>query len=143
MRFSIAACSRRTFLNLASSTIFTTMFMFLSGCNLGKSKLEQIVERMIEMLNYPHRARMIGLRYINEVPDVRELTFEQWAKKLLTALNLDPDNISREILRSLDVRLRKQVRQDFVNEDVVIVSGFMFSSTEITLCALAAIYTQS
>ena len=143
MRFSVAVCSRRTFLNLASSTLFTTMFAVSSGCSLGKTKLEQIAERMIEVLNYPARARLIGLLYIDGLPDVRELTFEQWTKRLLNVLNLDPENISREVLRSLDARLRKQVRQDFVNEDVVIVRGFMFSSTEIMLCSLAATYTQS
>lgn len=131
-----AACSRRTFLKVASSTLLIAS----SGCSLGKPSWEEISERMIGLLHYPERARLIGSLYIDATPEVHGLTFEQWAGELLRLLGLESDQITGEILNSLDQRIRRQIRQDFVDENVVIVKGFMFSKTEIMLCSLAASY---
>ena len=137
MSDSASACSRRTFLKLASSTLVIAS----SGCGFGKPDWEEIAERMISMLHYPERARLIGSLYLESNPDVRDLSFEQWASRLLRELELEPEQITDDTLKnSLHDRIRQQVRRDFVNENIVIVKGYMFSRTEIMLCSLAAAY---
>lgn len=131
-----ASYSRRTFLKLATCTLF----LGSSGCSLGRPGWEETAERMIATLNYPDRARLIGSLYIDETHDVRELTAEQWTGRLLKVLKLEPEQITKENLDSLADQIRQKVRQDFVDENVVIVKAYMFSKTEIMLCSLVASY---
>lgn len=136
MSARVAVCSRRTFLKLAS----TTLFVASSGCGFGKPDWDKIAEQMVGTLNYPERARRIGSLYLESNPEVRDLSLEQWVIRLLQTLELEPEQISEEILDSLHSRIRQQVRRDFIDENIVIVKGYMFSRTEIMLCSLAASY---
>ncbi|MDX2487244.1 MAG: hypothetical protein QNL03_07100 [Gammaproteobacteria bacterium] len=88
-------------------------------------------------LNHPEKAREIGNIYINKTPEVQQQTAEQLTENLLSSLNINSENITGNTLTSLDDLLRKQIRQDFINENVVIVNGWMLSRTELMLCALA------
>ncbi len=96
---------------------------------------------MMEILDHPDRARMVGSLYVDGTPSLGDLTAEQWTGRLLATLEIDPDGITPDVLDSLAARMRSKVREDFVDENVVIVKGFMFSRTEIMLCALAATYS--
>lgn len=138
MRFAVRACSRRAFLRITSSTIATAVLTMSSGCGSRQSELEHVAERMVKMLNHNERARMLGSLYIDQAPGERKLDSDRWTEKILGVLKIDYESISKEELNSLEARVREQVRQDFVNEDVVIVKSYMFSNTEIMLCALAA-----
>ena len=141
MNLPAAAYSRRDILKFATSATLATILPALSaGCGLFKPDLETIAERMIEVLNHPDKAREIGAMYIAKTPGEQQLSFEQLTEDLLTILKLKPDNISEETLTSLDSRISQQVRQDFVDENVVIVDSWMLSRTELLICMLAATY---
>ncbi|NOZ09924.1 MAG: hypothetical protein GXP09_02585 [Gammaproteobacteria bacterium] len=141
MKLSGVGHSRRTVLKLAASLMLpTTLSAFLVGCNPKMTATRSAAQRMIGVLNHINKAREIGAIYIDQTPGIRQLSAEQLTEKLLLMLALDPKYISTEILDSLDTRLRKQVRQDFVDENVQIVNGWMLSKTELALCALATTF---
>lgn len=131
--------SRRDVLKLAIYSSLVTMASGLSaGCGLFTSDLEIAARRKIETLNHLPRAREIGEAYMAQAPDLREHSMEQLARKLLEMMQLNAEEISDELLHSLEGRLRAQVRQDFEEENVVILGRWMLSKTETLLCALAA-----
>ncbi|HSH41473.1 MAG TPA: hypothetical protein VK973_05035 [Arenicellales bacterium] len=134
-----AKCSRRHVLKLAMYSSLVTMASGLStGCGLFTSDLEIAAQRKIETLNHLPRAREIGEAYMAQAPKLREHSMEQLARKLLEMMDLDPGEISEDLLHSLEDRLRARVRQDFEDENVVILGRWMLSKTETLLCALAA-----
>lgn len=136
--------SRRDVLKIAtSSAIVTLVSAFSVGCDVGGVSLETVAKRKIEVLNYPKKARDIGATFIKQRPHLQGHTFEYFTEQLLTSLDLDLEDISPEMLDSLDVKLSEQVRRDFEDENVVIIRGWMLSKTELMLCSLAATINKS
>lgn len=133
--------SRRTFLKVATSSGLATALAALAiGCDIGTVDVETVAKRMIEALNHPHRAREIGAVYIARTPGLESHSYESLAMDLLATLELELEEISHDTLDSLDSLLHEQVRQDFLEENVVVVNGFLLSRTEALLCSLASIY---
>jgi hypothetical protein len=95
---------------------------------------------MIEALNHPHRAREIGAAYIARTPGLETQSYEILTRNLLATLSIKFDEISHDTLDSLAMLLHDKVRQDFLDENVVVVEGFMLSRTEAMLCSLASVY---
>jgi len=144
MNFSSITCTRRDILKLAaSSTAVTLLSGVSSGCGLWKSDLEQAAENMIELLDYPERAREIGAVHIARSEELQQLSYEQWTRQLLAIFGIDPENISKDTMSSLHSQLREKIHQDFIDENVVIVNRWMLSDTELKLCSLAASYAES
>jgi len=144
MKFPSITCTRRDVLKLAaSSTVVTLLSGVTSGCGLWKNDIEQAAQRMIELINYPERAREIGAIHVARSPELQQLTYKQLTRQLLAVLEIDPESISKDTLNSLHSRLREQIQQDFVDENVVIVGRWMLSETESILFSLAASYMES
>ena len=127
-------CTRRTFLKAACSTALLAS----TGCGFSDNKREKIAAQLMDSLDHPERARMIGDLYFEGTPDSRDLSVAQWTERALDSLGIDADSLDTENLSSLDERIRQQVRRDFTEENVVVVKGFLLSQTEIMLCALTA-----
>lgn len=141
MRRSITPYSRRAFLKCATSSTLVALLSALSiGCGFGKLNVETIARRMIETLNHHHRARELGAALVSRVPELESQSYESLTRKLLATLEIELEEISHDTLESLDALLHDQVRRDFLEENVVIVEGFMLSRTEALLCSLAFIY---
>lgn len=133
--------SRRAFLKVAtSSSVATALAVLAFGCGFGRIDVETVAKRMIEALNHPHRAREIGAAYIARTPGLETQSYEILTRNLLATLSIELDEISHDTLDSLAMQLHDKVRQDFLDENVVIVEGFMLSRTEAMLCSLASVY---
>ena len=138
MKERIKGYSRRTFLKAtAASTLVTTLSAYTTGCNLFSAEMDKVGKKMTDLLNHPVEARELGQEYIESIPGFEKLSPEQLTRRLLGVLNIDPENISKDVMNILHTSLRQQIRQDFVDESVVILNGFMLSNTEMMLCALA------
>ena len=122
----------------ASSALVTVFSSFAIGCSLRKADLDTVAKKMIDVLNHPVDAREIGTIYLARLPVNQHQTSEQLTRELLQRIKLNPENISVDSLQSFDTGLSAQVRQDFVDENVVIVESWMLSKTELMLCVLAA-----
>ncbi len=98
---------------------------------------------MVKLLNYPERAREIAAIQFARYPELQQYSSDQWTRELLTALEIEPENIPPTTMKSLQSRLRKKIKQDFVDENVVIVKRWMLSGTELKLFSLAASLSDS
>lgn len=139
MNSSAASCSRRAFLQITTSSVFIAILPAITaGCSTDNETINIAARRLVEVLNYPKKAREIGEIYINQVPETKQQSIDDLTRNILNTLNSDPESAVDMNDSSLHERLQKHVRQDFVDENIVIVKGWMLSKTEILLCSLAA-----
>lgn len=140
MKILSAACSRRDILKVASSSTLITLFSsFAIGCSPRIADLNTIADRMTDALKHPADARKLGSIYLARLSGKQHPGPEQLTRELLQRLKLNPEKVTVDSLPSLDRLLSAQVRQDFVDENVVIIDSWMLSKTEIMLCELAAV----
>lgn len=136
MKLLTVACSRRDILKLATySGSVTLLSLFSTACSPKIVDMETVTNEMISVLNHPEKAREIGSSDQAQSLLKRQ-TAEQLTKKLLGLIKLNPEEISINTLPSLSTRLSALVRQDFVDENVVIVNKWMLSRTELMLSAI-------
>ncbi len=131
--------SRRTFLKVIGTTAAVGLLpIYLVGCS--KVDINTAGAQMMAELDHIDIASEIGAMYIEQTADLQSATYEQIAQIMLNKLAL---TISKKDLTALSARLREQVNQDFISENVVIIDGWMLSNTEATLCALASVAPDS
>lgn len=132
--------SRRAALRTIGCTSLASLLPFaIAGCTWEQDPLEAIAERMVSMLFHPEQAKEIGLLYIAEDSVVQGQTYQKITGSLLERLGLEQSQLSAENMALIDERIESAVRQDFLDEDIIILRGWMLSRTEIMLCALAAV----
>lgn len=135
--------SRRTFLKtVASTVVVSSVSLSLISCD-SKGSLEAIAKHMISQLEFPDDASKVGRLYITLSPEIEKQTYEELTESLLSMLNVELSTLSTESLGILDVKIREKVHQDFVDENVVKLKGWMLSKTEAALCALASAYSKN
>jgi len=139
MKISSAGYTRRDILKVATSATAVALTSALStGCSPQIADIATIAKAMTGELTHPEKAREIGARQLALVPLDQHLTSEKITRELLLTLELIPEQVSVDTLATLNTKLSAQVRQDFVDENIVIVDNWMLSSTEVKLCVLAA-----
>jgi len=140
MKILSATCSRRDILRIATSSTLVAVFSSFSiGCSPRIADLDTVAKTMIDVLKHPADAREIGTIHLARLPSNQQQSSEQLTRELLQVMKLNPDNVPVDSLQSFDTRLSAQVRQDFVDENVVIIDSWMLSKTELMLCVLAAV----
>lgn len=144
MKYPSVTCSRRRFLKLATLSPAIAVFPVLSvGCSRNEDPLETHAQRMIGLLNHPEKARELGEMYHSQETEFQQHSYEEMTRELLNTLGIDPEFISEHTLMTLEDRIRERVRLDILEENMVIVKGWMLSKTEIMLCLLAYISADS
>ena len=142
MKILSAAVSRRDILKVATSSTLVTVFSaFAIGCSPKIADLDAVAKEMIGALNHPADARKIGIIHLTRLSGKQHPDANQLTRELLQSLKLNPEKVTIDSLPSLGTRLSAQVRQDFIDEKVVIVESWMLSRTELMLCELAAVST--
>jgi hypothetical protein len=98
--------------------------------------------RLAALFHHQASARVIGRRYLQQYPS------ESNIRDLLEGIVADPandrfsgrtDRLSTAGDRELIFALQHRIRQDFVEERVVKLQGWILSVTEARLCALTAL----
>jgi hypothetical protein len=144
MGLSSYSCSRRNFLKLASSSILLTTFSIqLAGCGESGKVTELIATQLMGLLNYPQEATKIGRLYINQTAELENKNYLQLTEGLLASLNIDESTDWVGNPESLNTLIREKVKQDFIDENVVILKGWMLSETEVLLCAITSSYSHN
>ncbi len=135
--------SRRTFLKTVASTVLVSSVpLSLISCG-SKDSLEAIAKHLISQLEFPEEANKVGRLYITLAPEIEKQSYEALTEGVLAMLGVKLDTLSTENLGFLDSKIREKVHQDFVDENVVKLKGWMLSKTEATLCALASAYSKN
>lgn len=129
--------SRRNLFKLAATSLITVSAGLSTGCDFFKAEKLTTQQRLIQSLHHLERAQEIGVafRSLDSVPNFNSL--EHLTEELLLWLDLDSKKIQKLSDKTLIKRLSQQIRDDFINEDIVIIDKWMFSKTEAMLCALA------
>lgn len=98
---------------------------------------------MVSSLFHIEKSQEIGLLYLADSSIAEGHTYPQLTKILLARLQLTQNMVSTQNTKVLDRKIKERVRQDFMDEDIVILQSWMLSRTEVTLCALAALLNDS
>jgi len=131
---------RKTLKAIGYSSLAGLLPVGMAGCNWHQNTMEPIAQRMISLLFYIEKAQPIGLLYIAEAPALQGKTYEQLTEILLERLQLSQGDLTAENMDLIDTKMQEVVHQDFMDEDIVLLRGWMLSRTELTLCALAAVF---
>lgn len=121
---------RRAFLaSLAAMGGGAGVLLVLRSVEKGK---DNVVLQLDQVLTVKRSARWVGLAYLEEVPSERDV---QNLSELVFS------EIKWETLLRSDIRevIRRQVRRDFRNDNLVRIRGWLLSRTEARLCALSAL----
>ena len=129
--------SRRDLFKFTTISIITITAGLGAGCELFDDEKLKIQKRLIRSLHHLERAQEIGnaFRSLDNTPVFSSQ--DHLTEVLLQWLNLDSQKIQKLSDEELITHLSQQVRDDFINENIVIIGKWMFSKTEVMLCALA------
>lgn len=130
--------SRRKLLKLGTTSIISITSLFNSGCDFLDNEKISIEQKLIRPLNHLKRAKEIGEIYKSQNKSINALSTAQLTTKLIQRLNLNPEELEILSEEKLTTQLGKKIRTDFIEEDVIIVDTWMFSKTELLLCALVS-----
>ena len=143
MNYSQTKPSRRTFLKtVASTALITSVPLSLVSC-ANQDLLEATAKYLISQLEFLETASKVGRLYITLVPAIEKQSYEELTENILTILDVKMETLSTENLGLLDEKIREKVHQDFVDENVVKLKGWMLSKTEAMMCALASTYNKN
>ena len=135
--------SRRAFLKtVASTSLITGLPLSLVSCG-HEDSLEATARYLIGQLEFPETANKVGRLYITLTPEIEKQSYENLTENILSILDVELDTLSTENFSLLDEKIREKVHQDFVDENVVKLKGWMLSKTEAMLCALASTYSKN
>ena len=123
--------SRRTFIR---NVLSATAAAFVGpGCGFfGPPGIEEIGHYLAGLIRHPQAAADIGSSVLQTDAAIRSMSPEQLTALILRETGLGDVDRLDEIGRIL----KKRVRQDFADETVVTVNGWLLSQTEARLCAL-------
>ena len=88
-------------------------------------------ERLAGVFQHPDSAARLGRLYLDGAPQ------EADTAHLLTLIGAAP--AATETDEALRARLEARIREDFINDDLVAVDGWLVSRTEARLCALVSL----
>jgi len=142
MSIVFAPQTRRTFIKYALCATATASIG--PGCGSDRPpSLKEITRYLAGLLRHPEAAGQLGRKYIEIDSAVKSLSLEQLTKMVLQDIGLDNMKEPDTRLEEIGKMLTNKVRQDFADETVVIVDGWLLSKTEARLCALLHLYRNS
>ena len=127
--------SRRTFL---FAGLFTGGAVLVgAGLNYKYKPRSRIIARqLMSYLQTHHLANITGASLIANDASLQGLSLDQLIDKVLADADLNRSDFSLFKSTSQLDHFQHQVRQDFTNERIVLVSGWFLSVTEAHLCAV-------
>lgn len=123
---------------LVLTKIFSSVCVvaLLPGCGADDSENQDAIERILSRLRYQGVAAHLGRLEVESRPELQSVTLEQLAADILSAIDLDINAIDDTQIDSIHERLSRKVRQDFADESVTAVDGWLLSLTEANVCVL-------
>lgn len=130
--------SRRTFIRNFLGVTATAIVGSACGV-LGPPGIEEIARYLTGLMRHPQAAAHIGSSVIQTDAAIRSLSPEQLTALILRETGLGDADRLEVGLDEVGRIIKKRVRQDFADETVVTVNGWLLSQTESRLCALVAL----
>jgi len=99
-----------------------------------------IARQLTGYLQYHHLANVIGDSVIRNDTNLQGLSLQQMIDLVLEEAGLGRSDVSLFSLFNQLETFRNAAREDFMNENIILVDGWVLSSTEAHLCALLHLY---
>jgi hypothetical protein len=127
--------TRRTFLK--NALCVTAGAAVVPGCGMGgPSSVTEVTSYLVGLLRYPEEARKIGSSYLSADKAIKSLSPRQLTAVILEEIGVDNLDAPGVRLEKIGNKVKNKVRQDFTDETVVTVNGWLLSQTEARMCAL-------
>ncbi len=126
--------SRRSVLKVVISSVCSSLL--LPGCGTGESKPENAARQIREQLRHHGVAAHLGRLEVEANPKLKSMTPMQLTADVLSSIDLDINAINDAQIDSISERISTRIRQDFTDEAVTTVDGWLLSVTEAKACAL-------
>ena len=99
-----------------------------------------IVRQLISYLQYHQLADRIGEHYLDKEKHLKNLSLEQMTDVVLHDAGLKRDQLTYLTLIGQLETYRQKVHEEFANEKIVFIDGWVISETEAHLCSLLYFY---
>ena len=126
--------SRRSLIKGMFGSVF--VLSLLSACSTQESKSRQATQRLTSLLRHHSVAAHLGRLQIEANPALASMTKAQLASEIFDSINLDISTIDDTPVNLINEHLSARIRQDFADEAVTTVDGWLLSITEAQVCAL-------
>jgi len=107
-----------------------------SGCTDSPTNRAELTRFLVMQIAHPDAADGIGSSYIRKDIEINPLSVDQLTDVIIHQLGINTNDLSAISLQDVGERLADRVHQDFAEESVVAVDGWLLSKTEARLCAL-------
>ncbi len=109
----------------------------LSACDFfTKTTTDEVIKTLTGLLRHDQMAIKLGQIYLKTNPQLQLLDAIQLANRILQKVDLSLETISATELTSMTESLKRRIHDDFSNDSVVTIEGWLLSQTETELCAL-------
>jgi hypothetical protein len=110
--------------------------LLLPGCDNNGHRRRIAVENLSNQLRHQTAASHLGRLALEAKPGLKSMTLEELVADILSSISLDLDSLTDEDIGIILENLPNRIRQDFTDEAVTIVDGWLLSQTEAKVCAV-------
>ncbi len=135
MKRVFALQTRRTFVK--NALCITATAVIVPGCGFGgPPSVKEATSYLVGLVRHPEEARKMGSSYLKADEALESVSLHSLTEVILKDVGVDNLNTPGISLETIGRKVASRVRQDFTDETVVTVNGWLLSRTEARLCAL-------
>lgn len=108
----------------------------------GQLNERKLALLLASYLDYPDLAKSTGMRILNSDTSLNHPLFDQLIDDLLISVDKSQKQVLNLTHESLLQNLHERITLDFIEENVVIIDGWILSKTEARVCVLAFYLSQ-
>ena len=131
---NVANESRRLLIKAIFSGVLAASL--LPACSSQEPKNQLATETLTSLLRHHGVAAHLGRLHVEAEPELASMTKAQLAGDILSSINLNITKIDDTKVELISERLLAKIREDFAQEAVTTVDGWLLSVTEADVCAL-------
>lgn len=95
-----------------------------------------IAKQLVYYLDYPEIAVAVGRSLLDADESLHNISLEQLINKLLQDIGTSKAQLPEITRNQLLEKLHRQVRTNFINEQIVLVNGWLLSRTDARVCSV-------
>ena len=103
----------------------------------GQLNDQKLALLLTSFLDYADLAKSTGKRILNTDTSLNTSSFDQLIGDLLNSVETSRDEVLNLTREGLLHKLHERITLDFIEENIVIVDGWILSKTEASMCVLA------
>lgn len=103
----------------------------------GQLNDRKLAQLLTSFLDYADLAKSTGKRILNTDTSLNQPSFDRLIDDLLNSVETSRGEVLNLTRESLLQKLHERIKLDFIEENIVIVDGWILSKTEASMCVLA------